>query len=191
MPKNRTDKNQVLPAPVSCSDFTPGGNADRLTAFLPCPSASRSALSVVALSPSLNQAANTSGIGKTTLRRWMNEPAFRQEVIRTRQEAAELARHEIRGMALRAVSVISQAMDDPDPVIRLRAARYALSYGGGNPEFQMLAAQLGELKESLTLGSPSKCSTVHCSGIRWLKTAQNGPNWPELARIGPESSFPT
>ena len=152
MPKNRTHKNQVLPAPVSCSDFTPGGNADRLDGISALSLRQQSALSVVALSPSLNQAAITSGIGKTTLRRWMNDPAFRQEVIRTRQEAAELARHEIRGMTLRAVSVISQAMDDPDPVIRLRAARYASSFGDGNLEFRMLAAQLGELKESLDLG---------------------------------------
>ena len=153
MPKSKSGKSRVLPAPFSCADLSPADKVDRLDGLSALTLRQQSALPVVALSPSLNQAAITSGIGKTTLRRWMNDPAFREEVIRTRQEAAELARHEIRGMTLRAVSVINQAMEHPDPVVRLRAARYALYFGGKNIDIQMLASELDDLKNSLDLGA--------------------------------------
>lgn len=152
MPKARSVKRRSLPAPISCSDVAAADKADRLDSFSSLSLRQQSALSVVALSPSLNQAAIASGIGKTTLRRWMNDSAFREEVIRTRQEAAELARHEIRGLTLRAVVVINQAMDDPDPAIRLRAARCALSFGGKNSDIQSLVAELAELKDALDVG---------------------------------------
>lgn len=152
MPKSKSTKPPLLSAPFSCTELSPADKAKRHDGISSLSLRQQSALPVVALSPSLNQAANTSGIGKTTLRRWMNDPVFREEVIRTRQEAAELARHEIRGVTLRAVSVINDAMEDPDPVIRLRAARYALSFGGGNLDIRMLAVELDDLKNSLDLG---------------------------------------
>ncbi len=153
MTKRKSARPQALPAPVSCIDLASTDKADRLDGFAALSPRQQSALPVVALSPSLNQAAINSGIGKTTLRRWMHDPAFRDEVIRTRLEAAELARHEIRGMTLRAVSVINLAMDHPDPVISLRAARYALTFGGANLDIQMLVTELDDLKNSLNLGA--------------------------------------
>lgn len=66
-----------------------------------------------------------------------------------RQEAAELARQELQGMMLRAASVINQAMDHPDPVISLRAARYAISFGTSFTQIQQIASDLAELRNSL------------------------------------------
>ena len=153
MTRKKSARPQEFPAPVSCIDLGSTDKGGRLEGIAALSPRQQSALSVVAFSPSLNQAATNSGIGKTTLRRWMNDPAFRDEVIRTRREAAELASHEIRGMTLRAVSVINMAMDHPDPVISLRAARYALSFGGRNMDVQMLATELDDLKSSLNLGA--------------------------------------
>ena len=109
----------------------------------------QSALPVVALSPSLAQAAQAAGVGRSTLNRWMNEPAFRSEIVRVRQEAAELARQEMQGMMLRAASVINNALDDADPAIRLRAARYALTFANASTQIHHLNAQLDELLASL------------------------------------------
>ena len=109
----------------------------------------QSALPVVALSPSLAQAAQAAGVGRSTLNRWMNEPAFRSEVVRVRQEAADLARQEMQGMMLRAASVINNAMDDSDPAIRLRAARYVLTFAASLTQVHQLNSQLDELLASL------------------------------------------
>ena len=113
-----------------------------------------SVLPTVALSPSLSQAAQVSGVGRTTLNRWMNDPAFRQEVARVRQEAAELARQELQGMMLRAAGVINSAMDDADPAVRLRAARYALSYANTFAQLNQLTARIEELEDAIAAGPP-------------------------------------
>ncbi len=149
MPKNKTAKRQASPAPASLISISPSDQADRQ---VPSPALSprqQSALPVVALSPSLVQAARASGVGKTTLSRWMNDPVFRAEITRMRQESAELARQELQGMMLRAASVINQAMDHPDPVISLRAARYAISFGTSFAQLQQISSELDELRDSL------------------------------------------
>ena len=69
-------------------------------------------------SPSVSEAAALAKIGRKTLCRWMADPEFRHKLERMRAEAADLARTELNGIV-----VLANAMDDPDPVIRLRAAR--------------------------------------------------------------------
>ena len=123
----------------------PSGGADALSPR------QLSALPVVALSPSIAQAAQASGVGRSTLNRWMNDPAFRSEIVRVRQEAADLARQEMQGMMLRAASVINHALDDPDPAIRLRAARYALTFANASTQIHQLNSKLDELLASLDL----------------------------------------
>ena len=88
----------------------------------------QSALPIIAASPSIAQAAGASGIGESTLRRWLEDDKFRDELTRLRQESASLARQELQGLMLRSVSVLADAMDHPDMAIRLRAARYSMSF---------------------------------------------------------------
>ena len=133
------------PGPVPAEMDEKGGKTKISTLSL----RQQSALPLVALSPSISQAARSSGVGETTLRRWLDDPAFHSEVVHLRQESADLARQELQGLMLRGVSVISDAMDDPNPAIRLRAARYALSFAVKASEMQRLAADLKELKNSL------------------------------------------
>ena len=116
----------------------------------------QSALPLVALAPSIAQAARATGVGKTTLRRWLDDPDFRAEVTRLRQETADLARKELQGLMLRGVSVINDALDDPNPAIRLRAARYALSFGDKATDIHRLAADLKDLKDGLATGPQTR-----------------------------------
>ena len=74
------------------------------------------------------QAARASGIGERTLRRWLEDGLFREELARHRREYADIVRQELQGLMLRSIAVIAQAIDDPDAAIRLRAARYAQSF---------------------------------------------------------------
>ena len=54
-------------------------------------------LPIIAAAPTLAQAARSSGIGQGALYRWLQDNRFRHELARLRQEAADLARYELRG----------------------------------------------------------------------------------------------
>ena len=146
MPKSKTTRRRSLPAHTSRDGTT---SPDLLDRDSDLSFRQQSALPAVALSPSLAQAAQATGIGKSTLTRWMNDPVFRSEVTRIRQEAANLACQELQGMTLRAASVINSAMDDADPVIRLRAARYTLSFAASLTQISQLASEIKDLREAL------------------------------------------
>ena len=111
----------------------------------------QSALSIIAASPSVAQAARTSGIGQSTIYRWMEDDDFRGELTRLRRESAELARRELQGLMLRSVSVLADAMEDPDKAVRLRAARYAMSFALRVGEIETLKREIRDLQEALPL----------------------------------------
>ena len=87
------------------------------------------ALPYLVASPTLAQGARLADIGRTTLYRWMNDHEFRTTLERLRGEAAGLAHTELRGLMLKGVLVLAEAMEDPSPNVRVRAARAALSVG--------------------------------------------------------------
>ena len=106
-------------------------------------------MSIIAATPTIAQAARVSGIGETTLYRWLHDDHFRDELTRLRQESANLARLELQGTMLRSVSVLSEALEDPDLAVRLRAARYALSFAVQICEVEKLRADLRTLEDAL------------------------------------------
>ena len=108
-------------------------------------------LPVMAAAPSLAEAARMSGFNERTLRRWLDDDDFRAELTRLREESAGLARCELQGLMLRGVSVLSEAMDDPDKALRLRAARYALSFAVRIGETEKLRKDLQDLEDALSL----------------------------------------
>ena len=110
-----------------------------------------SALPVIAASPTIAEAARSSGIGESTLRRWLEDDHFREELTRLRQESAHLARQELQGLMLRSVSVLTEAMDHPDMAIRLRAARYALAFAVQFCEAEKLKSDIQALEDALPL----------------------------------------
>ena len=106
----------------------------------------QAALPVVALSPSLAQAARWSGVSESTLRRWQADPAFEELVVRVRQDTSRQAGQEIQSLLPRCVSIFSEAMDSPDLAMRLRAARYVLSLVGRFGESQQLSTDILNLE---------------------------------------------
>ena len=92
----------------------------------------QAALPAIAAAPSLVQAAHDAGIEDGTLRRWLREPQFAECLAALRQQSVVLAREELSVLARRGMAVFADAMEDPDPAIRLRAARYALSHAASS-----------------------------------------------------------
>ena len=70
--------------------------------------------------------ARSASIGRATLYRWLQDEPFRQALERLQSDAADFARSELQGLMLKGILVLSQAMDDSNPDIRLRAARGTL-----------------------------------------------------------------
>ena len=52
---------------------------------------------------------------------------------------------------LRGVSVIAEAMDDPDKAVRLRAARYAVSFAARIGEVEKLRKEIQEIESAMPI----------------------------------------
>ena len=71
-------------------------------------------------------AANAADVSERTIYRWMNDPDFKSAYLALREVEADIARAELRGLALKAAITLSRAMDNEDPNISLRAAQTAV-----------------------------------------------------------------
>ena len=87
------------------------------------------ALPYLTTSKSQTEAAESAGISRMTLHRWLNEPAFRETYQRQREEAAALATTEIRALMLKAAVVLAERLDSDNPEERARASRDVMTYG--------------------------------------------------------------
>jgi len=78
--------------------------------------------------PGLTSAAKAAGVGKATLWRWLQQPAFREAYRRARREAVEHARALLQQASGEAVETLREVMNDPDtpPAPRVSAARTVL-----------------------------------------------------------------
>ena len=108
-------------------------------------------LPIVALAPSITQAATDSGVSQRTLYRWFQDPDFREALSNFLQECANLARQQIQGQTLLAASVFAELMKNPDPSLRLRAARYSTSFAARIRQYEQLASDVRDIKEALDL----------------------------------------
>src|SRR5215203_1134602 len=86
------------------------------------------AITALLSDPGLTGAAKAAGVGKATLWRWMQQPAFRDAYRRARREAVEHARARLQQASGEAVEALRDVMNDEDapPASRVSAARTVL-----------------------------------------------------------------
>jgi len=108
-------------------------------------------LPYLVVSRTRSEAAKLADIGRTTLHNWMNDPCFRRELERFRNEALELAYTELKGLALKAAQVVGDALEDSSPNVRLRAAQIALTIGLKVNELREIEQRLDRLDDALPL----------------------------------------
>ncbi len=87
------------------------------------------ALPILAAAPNLTEGAKEAGISDATLRRWRRDERFRAEMDRLTHEIAETTREGLKDLVTQGITVIRELMEDPDPMVRFRAARAAIVYG--------------------------------------------------------------
>jgi|GEM_PF-482192 len=78
--------------------------------------------------PTIEQAATTAGISRTTAHRWTQQAAFREELQRRRDQIVDAALDVFRTHVLRAVTVLADLMGSENERIRRAAAKDVLDY---------------------------------------------------------------
>lgn len=105
---------------------------------------------VLPVAPSIAQAARDSGVSERTLRRWLDDPNFREQLYHLHQEASDLARRQLQALIPNLISVLAtEAIENPDPAVRIRAARYAMNYAVKFSDFDRLAEDLRDLRAAI------------------------------------------
>ena len=108
-------------------------------------------LPILAVSRSIAQAARDSGVAESTLRRWLHEPDFREELDRLRKESHSLVRSQVQAALPLWVSGIAEiAAESQDPALRFRAYRFLTDYATKLTELDHLHDELKNLKEALS-----------------------------------------
>ena len=85
------------------------------------------ALPYIASESTLAQGASAAQIARSTLTRWMNDPAFRAELERIRRNISDFAFNVVEGLTLKSVIRLDQLLETRTPNVRVRALKVALS----------------------------------------------------------------
>jgi hypothetical protein len=97
--------------------------------------------------PSIRSAAQALGIGESTLRRWLAEPAFRADYRAARRELVESDVGLLHRTAARAVAALAQNLTAPRPADRNRVAVAVLEMTLKEAELMDLAARVEALEQ--------------------------------------------
>jgi len=104
--------------------------------------------------PSIAEAARKSGIGETTLRRWMKEPDFAEAYRQARKQVAEQAAARIQLAMGEAVETLRAVMNDSDAPAsaRVSAARAILETAFKAIEQEEIEQRLQALENQILIG---------------------------------------
>ncbi len=97
------------------------------------------------------EGARAAQISRTTLQRWMDNPAFRAELEDRRRAAAALCHNEYQELALNGVNILADLLTDPSPYIRLNAVRVAVSVSMKVEERQDIRRRINVIDDAIEL----------------------------------------
>jgi hypothetical protein len=106
---------------VTAESVMRNGHGEKLTAR------QQSALPELAGARSIQEAAGRSGIGRSTIYRWLQNPAFAAELRMWQQEVMEGARLKLTNHMMHAVDVLGGLLESENESIRRQAARDILT----------------------------------------------------------------
>ncbi len=75
-------------------------------------------LSFLAVNPNIQAAANAACVGRTTIHRWLKEPAFREELTRRRNMALTEAMNSVQAYTAQAVEELVKLMGSSNEQLR-------------------------------------------------------------------------
>ena len=104
------------------------------------------ALPIIANAPNLRQAARDANIARSTLYRWLDTPAFRDELEHLGSQVAALARANYKIGTLRSFHTLDDLMEHPNPWVRHSASRTMSNIGFRITEGDELRQQMRDLE---------------------------------------------
>ncbi len=160
---NKSAPQTTLPAPIqphdppsALTELSEMSGNDREIDLSTLSPRQQAALPIVACIPTIAQAARAANVGESTLRRWLTDPAFSSCLAELRRQSANIARQKLLALTPLCVSVLADAMHDPDPAIRLRAANCTISFNLRATELENLRSDLNHLESVInSLQQPS------------------------------------
>ncbi len=146
-----------LPAPILPPDPPPAllgleemrGNGREID-FSALSPRQQAALPIVACLPTIAQAARAANVAESTLYRWLTNPVFSNCLDELRRQSANIARQKLLSLTPLCISVLADAMSDPDPAIRLRAVNYTLSFNLRAADLENLRSDLDNLENAIS-----------------------------------------
>ena len=115
----------------------------------PLTSRQRATIPILASANSVAAAARMSRVSRRTLNRWLKDEEFRQQLAEQANKSGELARLQLQEISLRAVIARTDALEDPNPALRMRAIRTSLDFSGKFNEAQLLHEEIQALEDAL------------------------------------------
>ena len=107
------------------------------------------AIAALFLQPTVVDAARSIGVGESTLRRWLGEPAFCEAYRAARRQAVEVAIGTLQQAGAEAVTTLRRNMSETTPpAVQVRAAVAILEHAARGVELLDLAERVAALEES-------------------------------------------
>ena len=107
------------------------------------------AIAALLAQPTIAEAAKSIGVGESTLRRWLGEPAFREAYRTARRQAVEVAIGTLQQAGAEAVTTLRRNMSETTPpAVQVRAAVAILEHAARGVELLDLAERVAALEES-------------------------------------------
>ena len=108
------------------------------------------AINALLVSPTVNDAAEEVGVGRSTLFRWMQEPEFEREYRKARGMVLRQSIASLQRICSKAVQTLSEIMSNEDAPAsaRVSAARTALELAVKTTEMDDLIARIESLERA-------------------------------------------
>ena len=111
----------------------------------------QSVLPILAVSRSIAQAARDARVAESTLRRWLKDRKFREELDSLRKESYDLVLSQVQAVLPACISVVAEtALESSEPALRFRAACFLINYATKVSEVDLLHDELKDLDEAVS-----------------------------------------
>jgi hypothetical protein len=98
---------------------------------------------------SIEEGRKRAGVGKRTIHRWIRQPAFQNELEKSRDRFIDEALERLKGAVTQAVNVLAETMNGTDATLRVRASGMVLDYFFRVKEIQEFETRLKRIEEAL------------------------------------------
>lgn len=115
----------------------------------PLPAKQAAAVAALLTQPTTEAAAAAVGVGRATLKRWLDEPAFRAALASAELQVIDHAVRRLLTMHGTALDVLTELMSEAPAPIKLRAAISVLELGTRLRDLRNEEQRLAELEQRL------------------------------------------